>query len=170
MADAVSWKCITTDCWLLKVVRAGYKLHFHLSALVSRPVGRWFLLKGPKLAAPELAIRISQGSDLCTRDADTTPGFYSPVFLVPKKNTSDMLMIINLKILNKDYLVRPPNFQMFHSSKLWMVPALCTQWTKIQVQHTPIRHINSTMATHSEYLPDHWICLSSSCKTSWLHR
>ncbi|XP_046372277.1 uncharacterized protein LOC124146171 [Haliotis rufescens] len=48
--------------------------------------------------------------DLKTLKTNNTKGFYLPVFLVPKKNISEMRMIIDLKTLNKRYLVPPPKF------------------------------------------------------------
>lgn len=43
---------------------------------------------------------------------------YSPVFLVLRKNTSYMIVIINVKVLDKDYLVHPAKFQMESVKKL----------------------------------------------------
>jgi hypothetical protein len=41
-----------------------------------------------------------------------TPGFYSDIFLVPKKDSSDLRMIHNLAIFNDRYLQPPPAFKM----------------------------------------------------------
>lgn len=41
-----------------------------------------------------------------------TLGFYSPIFLVPKKDSVKMIMIFNLKIFNARYLMQPSHFCM----------------------------------------------------------
>ncbi|XP_046543605.1 uncharacterized protein LOC124253801 [Haliotis rubra] len=46
------------------------------------------------------------------------PGFYSPVFLGPKKDTQEMRMIIDLKILKKEFLQNPPKYKMESLSNL----------------------------------------------------
>ncbi len=47
-----------------------------------------------------------------------TPGFYSRVFLVPKKGSTELRMIHNLKSFNKDFLAQPPTFKMLSLTQL----------------------------------------------------
>ncbi|XP_048250608.1 uncharacterized protein LOC125378710 [Haliotis rufescens] len=118
---ADNWETITDDSWLIEVIRRGYKLHFlKRPKLVIHPTGPRFQLSGPKLIAAEVAIQelLTKGAISTLEESDTTLGFYSPVFLVPKKNSSEMRLIIDLKTLNKNYLEKPPTFQMESIKKL----------------------------------------------------
>ena len=54
---------------------------------------------------------------------EVTPGFYSHIFLVPKKNSQKLRMIHNLADFNRLFLEPPPHFQM---------PTLCLLRTRIR--------------------------------------
>ena len=48
----------------------------------------------------------------------TSPGFYSPIFTVPKKNSSKRRLIHNMKWLNKNVLLQPPKFRLVNVPQL----------------------------------------------------
>ena len=43
---------------------------------------------------------------------ESSPGFYSPVFLRPKKDSGKMRMIFNMSFFNHQYMERPPRFRL----------------------------------------------------------
>ena len=97
------------------MILEGYRLLFDdMPTLIMHPEGNRFWLSGPKLVSAMTAIdnllQKRAVRELPTEDPGF--GFYSPVFLVPKKDLPDLRMIIDLKILNPEYLRRPPKFRM----------------------------------------------------------
>ena len=87
-----TWKIITTDHWILRVIGEGYCLAFdELPPLITHMEGNRFWLSGPKLASALTAI----DKLLLKRAVRELPvedpgfGFYSPVFLVPKKDSPE---------------------------------------------------------------------------------
>ena len=110
-----NWKIITADQWILRVIAEGYRLQFDARPpTITHPEGNRFWLHGPKLTAALTAIDklLEKRAIRELPVSDPGFGFYSPVFLVPKKDSSDLRMIIDLKILNREYLRRPPKFRM----------------------------------------------------------
>lgn len=47
-----------------------------------------------------------------------TPGFYSDIFTVPKKNSTKRRLIHNMRFLNRHYLQRPPKFRLVNLAQL----------------------------------------------------
>ena len=99
-----NWKKITTDQWVLDIIKNGYKLEF---------------LKIPPFLGIKPTIVSSQKEDLIAKEVETLlkknaieivperemqSGFYSTLFLVPKKN-GKFRPVINLRPLNQ-YLVK----------------------------------------------------------------
>lgn len=108
----------------LKVIQATF---YHRPLLISWPVGQRLHLEGTKLQAAKLAIgTLSEKRSIWRlQDTDNSKGFYSRVFLVPNKNSQDIRMIIDLKLLNKYFLVAPPksdgiNFRIFRMED-WLI-------------------------------------------------
>ncbi|VDH90179.1 Hypothetical predicted protein [Mytilus galloprovincialis] len=114
------WESITDDQWVLKTLQEGLKLEFqetpHLTGI-----------KHTSVNARNLPIILAEVEDLIEKNAieivpqaEIHQGFYSTLFLVPKK-TGDLRPVINLKPLNQ-YL-RKQHFKMdtltkvFESSK-----------------------------------------------------
>ena len=112
---ADNWPLVSDDPWILSVIRYGYRLQFDMLPPTTRlPVGPRFHLSGHPLVAAEDAIRklLDKKAVIELDPTTVSRGFYSPIFLVPKKDTDELRMIIDLKILNKNYLQRPPRFRM----------------------------------------------------------
>ncbi|CAG2222306.1 unnamed protein product [Mytilus edulis] len=106
------WKKITSDCYVLSIIRGGLTLQFK---------------NPPPLSAVPISLSHTQDPVKCqllSVEVDTmlqkaaieevsiltlSPGFYSRLFLVPKK-TGGMRPVIDLSILNKFLIV--PHFKM----------------------------------------------------------
>ena len=109
------WESITSDKWVLSLIREGYKLEF--------------IQKPPFRGIKETMVPICQAmsiekeiENLLFKNAiervsqkDAMNGFYSTLFLVPKKN-GEMRPVINLRSLNR-YLVKK-HFKMDTMSKV----------------------------------------------------
>ena len=48
----------------------------------------------------------------------TTPGFYSQIFTVPKKNSTKRRVVHNLRCLNRNFLCPPPYFRLINVAQL----------------------------------------------------
>ena len=79
------WEQITNDKWVLKTLKEGLKLEFQTKPL-------WTGIKQTRVNAQSLPIIMSEVEDLLKKGAiETVPpseinqGFYSTLFLVPKK-------------------------------------------------------------------------------------
>jgi hypothetical protein len=102
---------VTEDSWTLSVIRRGFKLMFVQNPpLAPRPVFSTIpvLTSNPR----HLAIKNEVETLLEKRAAielfpPYTPGFYSSIFVIPKKNSENLRLVINLKPLNK-MLVKYP--------------------------------------------------------------
>ena len=103
------WESITDDQWVLKTLQEGLKLEFqetpHLTGI-----------KHTSVNARNIPIILAEVEDLIEKNAieivpqaEIHQGFYSTLFLVPKK-TGDLRPVINLKPLNQ-YL-RKQHFKM----------------------------------------------------------
>ena len=109
------WEKITTDKWILSIIKEGYQLEF-----IQKPP---FLgIKQTLVNAKNLEILDLEIKSLLEENAiEQVPknqiqcGFYSTLFLVPKKN-GEMRPVINLRPLNK-YL-RKQHFKMDTMSKV----------------------------------------------------
>ena len=94
-----NWVSITSNSFVLFVIKYGLRLHFH-----SLPP---FITLPPSHFSPSRSISISSGvSTLLFKSAiaviDPHPlQVVSPVFVVPKKDSAEGRIIINLKFLNK---------------------------------------------------------------------
>ena len=109
------WEKITTDKWVISIVKEGYKLEF-----VKKPP---FLgIKETKMNIKDMDILNTEIKNLLEKNAiETVPkaqsqcGFYSTLFLVPKK-TGDLRPVINLKPLN--FYLRKQHFKMDTMTKV----------------------------------------------------
>ena len=112
---ADNWPYVTDDPWILSVVKLGYRLQFDkIPPTTFLPEGPRFHLSGAPLVAAEEAIQklIHKEAVIELDPFPTSRGFYSPIFLVPKKDSPELRMIIDLKTLNKNFLQKPPTFRM----------------------------------------------------------
>jgi len=91
------WKEITNDPWVLKIVTEGYRIPFEVLpplACVPPPI-----LNSANPALHEEVTLLLLKDAIRPAPLPLTPGFYSSIFVVPKKTGGNRL-IFNLKILN----------------------------------------------------------------------
>ena len=104
------WQLITSDKWVLSVLRRGLELEFkELPPLSLDPI-EMSLTKDPvknSLLQEEVQTLLLKGAIEEVHLVD--PGFYSRLFLVPKKN-GKMRPVIDLSFLNLHLIV--PHFKM----------------------------------------------------------
>ena len=105
-----NWQRVTQDCWVLNTIQ-GYKIEF-----LSEPIGRPPPQRGAALTSSEQSLLQEEVQKLQSKGAivelaprETDRGFYSSLFLVPKKD-GGMRPVINLKSLNE--FVAPQHFKM----------------------------------------------------------
>lgn len=109
------WERITSDQWVLSVIKEGYKLEF-----LQKP--QFGGIRNTNVPQKDVDLISKEISDLLEKDAiervpklNQQEGFYSTFFLVPKKN-GKMRPVINLRPLNM-YLVKK-HFQMDTLTKI----------------------------------------------------
>ena len=110
-----NWKQITTDQWVISIIEMGYKLEF-----LQRP--QFVGIKKTIVSQENLPIFMKEIDSLKEKNViEKVPypmnlaGFYSTLFLVPKKN-GKMRMVTNLKPLN--LLLKKIHFKMDTMSKV----------------------------------------------------
>ncbi|VDI57640.1 Hypothetical predicted protein [Mytilus galloprovincialis] len=131
------WKKITSDCYVLSIIRGGLTLQFK---------------NPPPLSAVPISLSHTQDPVKCqllSVEVDTmlqkaaieevsiltlSPGFYSRLFLVPKK-TGGMRPVIDLSILNKFLIV--PHFQN-GNKQIHQASILPGMWTTSLIFQTRI--------------------------------
>src|SRR5207253_88437 len=94
-----SWEEITEDTWVRQVVTHGYYPHFQFTPPLQSPPPFWITPRQTEQVQHEVDLLLKKGAVQKTTDP-LTPGFYSPLFVVPKK-TGGSRLIFNLKNLNK---------------------------------------------------------------------
>jgi len=102
-----AWRHLTTNQWVRDVVSKGYLPNFVSSPPLTRTPPNWQAPIHPHVDEEVLAL-LEKGAVGRVPDP-TSPGFYSPVFVVPKK-TGDFRLIFNLKKLN--CFLRTERFKM----------------------------------------------------------
>ena len=110
-----AWEKITTDKWVLDVVKHGYKLEFIQKPpfLGIKPTN--VALESQAIIKQEIDSLLNKNAIEIVKPVEMHSGFYSTLFLVPKKN-GEMRPVINLKPLNK-YLQKK-HFKMDTLSKV----------------------------------------------------
>ena len=110
-----NWKMITTDQWVLSIIEEGYKLEF-----LQRPA--WTGIKKTIISHKNADIFLAEMNSLSEKNAiekvffpESLTGFYSTLFLVPKKN-GKMRPVTNLKPLNAH--LKKVHFKMDTMSKV----------------------------------------------------
>ncbi|XP_071090762.1 uncharacterized protein [Haliotis cracherodii] len=105
---------IVEDPFVTNVLRQGYRLPLAaLPPLTSTPTTDAYSPHQlrPLHDSPFVSLLRKEAIEI-VHDPARNPGFYSPVFLVPKKGTTSWRMIHNLSTFNRRYLERPPYFRM----------------------------------------------------------
>jgi len=93
-----TWQAMGVSQWTVEVLKEGYQLEFHRKPRLTRIPMLNLNSKGP-LVDQEILDMIAKGA-LEKVDNPNSPGFYSRIFLVPKK-TGGMRPVIDLKRLNQ---------------------------------------------------------------------
>ena len=103
---AQNWAEITDDKWVLSVVRKGYRIPFLKHPILS-PDPVFFQQPLSQQLEEEVASLLSKGA--VEEIIPESPGYYSRIFLVPKKNVK-LRLIIDLSVLN--HFVYTETFKM----------------------------------------------------------
>jgi len=93
-----AWRALTHDQWVRDVVTTGYLPVFEKSPPLCSAPPNWCARPRPQMANEVIAL-LEKGA-ICRVENPTTPGFYSPVFVVTKK-TGDFRLVFALRILNQ---------------------------------------------------------------------
>ena len=109
---AQNWAEITEDKWVLSVVRKGYRILFVKHPILS-PDPVFFQQPLSQQLEEEVASLLSKGA--VEEIIPECPGYYSRIFIVPKKN-GKLRLIIDLSVLN--HFVYPQTFKMETQSKV----------------------------------------------------
>lgn len=109
------WKSVTSDKWVLELIQDGYKLEF-----IQKPPFRGIKATVVPISqrdsiAKEIESLLSKNAIERVQKTNAMKGFYSTLFLVPKKN-GEMRPVINLRPLNR-YLVKK-HFKMDTMTKV----------------------------------------------------
>ena len=103
---AQNWAKITDDKWVLSLVRKGYRIPFLKRPILS-PDPVFFQQPSSQQLEEEVASLLSKGAE--EEKIPECPGYYSRIFLVPKKN-GKLRLIIDLPVLN--HFVYTQTFKM----------------------------------------------------------
>ena len=99
---ALNWQNITNDQWVLSLIKNGYQIPFKKQPPLSRePI--FFQQSQRRELEEEVTSLLQKGA--VEEIQPETPGFYSRIFLVPKKN-GKLRLIIDLSTLNKYVFVQ----------------------------------------------------------------
>ena len=136
------WEKFTTDVWVLSVIRGGLDLVFQERPPLSDspiPMSQTSDKEKFRLLSEEVQSLLLKSVIEEIPPTQSTPGFYSRLFLVPKK-TGGMRLVIDLSILNSYLSV--PHFKMEtnRSIRACILPGMLT--TKLDLSdayfHIPI--------------------------------
>ena len=109
---ADSWKEVTADSYVLSIVREGYRLQFERQPPL-RDQPRYIPLPHSPLKRAALRAEVEgllvKGAIRRVHPAHLSPGFYSHMFLVPKK-TGGWRPVLDLSGLNR--FIRKESFRM----------------------------------------------------------
>ena len=103
---AQNWAEITNDEWVLSLIRKGYRIPFKERPILS-PDPTFFQQPLSPQLEEEVASLLSKGA--VEEIIPECPGYYSRIFLVPKKN-GKLRLIIDLSVLN--HFVYTETFKM----------------------------------------------------------
>ena len=103
---AQNWAEITDDEWVLSLIRKGYRIPFKEPPILS-PASTFFQQPLSQQLEEEVASLLWKGA--VEEIIPECPGYYSRIFLVPKKN-GKLRLIIDLSVLN--HFVYTETFKM----------------------------------------------------------
>lgn len=101
----------------------------------------------------------------CLSSVPSVPGFYSPIFIVLKKDSGQMRSIFNMKGFNSQYLDAPPHFSMNAT--------ICTINATRQLHSQPRPHLHIPIHLHLRFIfygmHHQWMVLPFGiCTAPWL--
>jgi hypothetical protein len=150
-----NWNKITDDQWVLSIIQEGYKLEFIEKPPQSRIRKTLVSLKDTQILLQEVNILLEKDAIEPVLNHEKPTGFYSTLFMVPKKNDK-MRPVINLKPLN-GYL-KKTHFKMDTLSKVLNIVKTGDWAISLDLNdaylHVPIFH------THRKYLR---FCIKNQC-------
>src|SRR5207253_10725824 len=79
-----NWEEITEDSWVRQVVTHGYYPQFQFRPPLQAPPPFWITPRQSTQVQEQVDLLLKKGAVRRTEDP-LTPGFYSPLFVVPKK-------------------------------------------------------------------------------------
>ena len=97
-----NWKNITDDKFVLNVIKEGYRLDFKkYPPLVRSPINESNMSSNQLLILEsEIAVMLEKGV-IEEVQTQSSPGFYSQIFLVPKKENKSLRPVIDLSCLSQ---------------------------------------------------------------------
>lgn len=108
-----NWDRLFDDPWLVRTLREGYELDLASPPpLTMAPYDQVYLDIHHLALSEAVGKLVMKGAVRELALLEITPGFYSEVFLVPKKDSPEFRMIHSLKTHSRLYLVRLPKFRM----------------------------------------------------------
>ena len=116
----LNWHKVTDDKWALCIVERGYKIPFKEIFPFSKDPIFFQQTKRPELEEVNSLLQKRAVEDVLLE----SPGYYSRIFLVPKKN-GKMRLIIDLSNLNKFFLIqgfRMENYKKKKQSEIQLIP------------------------------------------------
>jgi hypothetical protein len=107
-----NWEAVTDDPWILEVVRIGYRLEFVENPVLSPrpPFTRIPLSERVSAVLTEEVNTLLEKGAVALLQPPYSPGFYSNVFTVSKKDSDKLRLVINLSPLNR--LLEKNRFKM----------------------------------------------------------
>jgi len=119
-----NWELINANPWVISVLSKGYLLPLEDDVpLTSSPPPLGYQLHHPLFAELRAQLQIMLAKQAIEEVPDSSPGFYSRLFLAPKKN-GEWRPVIDLSSLN--HYMSPPHFQMETVQSIM----LCTELDK----------------------------------------
>lgn len=104
---------ILEDPYVTNTLRTGYKLPLTCPPPVTAtPLAREYSEAQSALLAENIKTLTDKNALELVLQPDHAPGFYSPIFLVPKKNSTKFRMIHNMATFNELYMEPPSHFRM----------------------------------------------------------
>ncbi|XP_048255120.1 uncharacterized protein LOC124112582 [Haliotis rufescens] len=108
-----NWEQVFDDPWVVNMIRYGYRLDLKADPpLTATPLEGFYSEADLPILADAIGRLVEKRAVRELALPEITPGFYSRIFLVPKKDSAELRMIHNLKSFNEFYLHKPPKFGM----------------------------------------------------------
>ncbi|XP_041374747.1 uncharacterized protein LOC121387640 [Gigantopelta aegis] len=108
-----NWQTLCQDPFVTSILKTGYRLQLSaIPPLTTSPREPRHSVAQVKVLQESVNKLVEKGAVRSISEVHLTPGFYSDIFLVPKKDSPELRMIHNLAVFNDHYLSPPPTFKM----------------------------------------------------------